>query len=121
MKKISAIDLNKYFDKEIEFSGVVDSVRDLQWVQFIVLRDATGKVQVTIEKSEEKNKEMVELVSSLTTESVIKVSYEHSWRNRSTSSFSRVCFHFFRYIVHSLFLVPHQFHKNQQESYYTEI
>lgn len=73
MKKISAIDLNKYFDKEIEFSGVVDSVRDLQWVQFIVLRDATGKVQVTIEKSEEKNKEMVELVSSLTTESVIKV------------------------------------------------
>ena len=73
MKKISAIDLNKYFDKEIEFSGVVDSVRDLQWVQFIVLRDATGKVQVTIEKSEEKNKEMVSLVSSLTTESVIKV------------------------------------------------
>ena len=73
MKKISAIDLNKYFDKEIEFSGVVDSVRDLQWVQFIVLRDATGKVQATIEKSEEKNKEMVSLVSSLTTESVIKV------------------------------------------------
>jgi aspartyl-tRNA synthetase len=74
MKKINANELNKYFDQNIEFSGVIDTVRDLQWVQFIVLRDSTGKVQVTIEKSEEKNKSMVELVSKLTPESVIKVS-----------------------------------------------
>lgn len=74
MKKINACELKNYFDQNIEFSGFVDSVRDLQWVQFIILRDSTGKVQVTIEKSEEKNKDMVELVSKLTPESVIKVS-----------------------------------------------
>lgn len=74
MKKINACELKNYFDQNIEFSGFVDSVRDLQWVQFIILRDSTGKVQVTIEKSEGKNKDMVELVSKLTPESVIKVS-----------------------------------------------
>ncbi len=58
-------ELYKYFDKEVTLSGFVEKVRNLQWVQFIVLRDATGKVQITIEKSEEKNKELVELVDNL--------------------------------------------------------
>ena len=72
--KIFAKDLKKYYGKKIEFSGFVDNIRDLQWVQFVILRDSTGKVQVTIEKSEEKNKEMVELISSLPLESTVKVS-----------------------------------------------
>lgn len=74
MKKIDAKDLHKYYGKQIEFSGFVDNIRDLQWVQFVILRDSTGKVQVTIEKSEEKNKEMVELISNLPLESTVKVS-----------------------------------------------
>ena len=73
MKKIYAKNLKDYLGKEIEFSGFVDSIRDLQWVQFIILKDSTGKLQVTIEKSEEKNKEMVELISNLTVESTAKV------------------------------------------------
>ncbi len=73
MKKIYVKDLNKHFGEEVEFSGFVDNIRDLQWVQFIILRDSTGKVQVTIEKSEEKNKEMVEIISNLPLESTIKV------------------------------------------------
>ena len=73
MKKINVNELKNYFGQEIEFSGFVDNIRDLQWVQFIILRDETGKVQVTIEKSEEKNKEMVELISSLPLESTVKV------------------------------------------------
>lgn len=73
MKKIYANELKNYFGKEIEFSGFVDNIRDLQWVQFVILRDSTGKVQVTIEKSEEKNKEMVELISSLPLESTVKI------------------------------------------------
>ena len=73
MNKIYAKDLEKYYGKEIEFSGFVDNIRDLQWVQFVILRDSTGKVQVTIEKSEEKNKEMVELISELPLESTVKV------------------------------------------------
>ena len=73
LKKINANELKNYFGKEIEFSGFVDTIRDKKWVQFVILRDATGTVQMTIEKSDEKNKEMVELVSSLPVESTIKV------------------------------------------------
>ena len=71
--KIYAKELNKHYGEKIEFSGFVDNIRDLQWVQFVILRDSTGKLQVTIEKSEEKNKEMVELISSLPLESTVKV------------------------------------------------
>lgn len=73
MKKINISELSNYYNQEVEISGFVDNVRNLQWVQFIILRDRTGKVQITIEKSEEKNKEMVELVDNLTLESTIKV------------------------------------------------
>ena len=71
--KIFAKDLSNYYGEKIEFSAFVDNIRDLQWVQFVILRDSTGKVQVTIEKSEEKNKDMVELISSLPLESTVKV------------------------------------------------
>lgn len=73
MKRINISELSNYYNQEVEISGFVDNVRNLQWVQFIILRDRTGKVQITIEKSEEKNKEMVELVDNLTLESTIKV------------------------------------------------
>ena len=71
MKKININELKNYFDKEIEISGFVDNIRNLQWVQFIILRDSTGKVQVTIEKSEEANKDMVEIINSLPIESTV--------------------------------------------------
>ena len=73
MNKIFFKDLENYYDKEIELSGFVENIRNIKWVQFLVLRHSTDKVQVTIEKSEEKNKEMVELVNTLTAESTIKV------------------------------------------------
>ena len=66
-------ELNKHFDEEVVISGFVDEIRNLKWVQFIVLRDETGKVQITIEKSEEANKELVEIVDNLTVESTLKV------------------------------------------------
>ena len=73
MKNIKINELNNYFDQEIEISGFVENIRNMTWVQFIVIRDTTGKVQITIEKSEEKNKELVEIVNELTVESTIKV------------------------------------------------
>ena len=73
MKKIYVNELENYLDKEITFSGFIDVVRDKKWVQFIILRDSTGKVQATVEKSDENNKEMVELVSTLTKDSVVKI------------------------------------------------
>ena len=73
MNKVYVNELKNNIGKEITYSGFVDTVRDKKWVQFLILRDSTGKVQATIEKSEEKNTEMVNLVSSVTKDSVIKV------------------------------------------------
>lgn len=73
MKKIWLKELKEYADKEIEISGFVDSIRNLQWVIFMILRDGSGKIQVTIEKSEEANAEMVKLFDTLTLESTVKV------------------------------------------------
>ena len=66
-------DLDKYIDQEIEIQGFVDNIRNLQWVQFLIIRDNTSKLQVTIEKSEEQNKELVEIVNNLNIESTIKI------------------------------------------------
>ncbi len=72
MNKIYFKDLNEHIGKEIIIEGFVDSIRDLQYVQFIVIRDTTGKVQVTIEKNDT-NKKLNKIVSELTCESTIKV------------------------------------------------
>lgn len=69
--KINFKDLNKHYNEEIELQGFIESIRDLQYVQFIVLKDKTGKVQVTIEK--ENNDELVKIVSNLTVESTVKI------------------------------------------------
>jgi aspartyl-tRNA synthetase len=66
-------ELKKHFNEEVEISGFVENIRDLQWVQFVILRDRTGKVQITIEKSVEENKELVEIISNLTLESTIEL------------------------------------------------
>ena len=73
MKSISINKLNEHFDEEVVISGFVDNIRNLQWVQFVIIRDDTSKVQVTIEKSEEQNKEMVELIENLPLESTVKI------------------------------------------------
>ena len=72
MKKIYFKNLEEYFKQKITIEGFVDNIRDLQYVQFLIVRDTTGKVQVTIEKNEENN-ELNEIVSNLTTESTVKI------------------------------------------------
>ena len=73
LKKINANELKKYDGKEITFSGFVDAIRDKKWVMFVILRDATGKVQMTIEKSDENNQKLLEIMNNVTVESTIKV------------------------------------------------
>ena len=73
MNKVYVNELNKFKNKEIVFSGFVDTIRDKKWVMFVILRDSTGKVQMTLEKSEESNKEMLDIMSSVTHDSVIKI------------------------------------------------
>ena len=72
MKEIYFKNLKEYLGKEICIEGFVDNIRNLQYVQFLVLRDSTGKVQVTIEKNEE-NIKLNEIVNELTCESTVKV------------------------------------------------
>lgn len=67
------IDFKENIGKKVTISGFAEKVRNLQWVQFIVLRCEGKRIQITIEKSEEKNKEMVEIVNNLTNESTICV------------------------------------------------
>lgn len=71
MQKLYFKDLANYFNQEIEISGFVDKIRDLQYVQFLIIRDSSAKVQVTIEKNDE-NKTLNDIVSSLTKESTIR-------------------------------------------------
>ncbi len=59
-------------NSKVTVNGFVDKIRNLQYVQFVILRDTTGKVQITIEKNEE-NKELVEIIDNLKEESTIKV------------------------------------------------
>jgi len=74
MKKVFVNELENYSEKEVSISGFVDVVRDKKWVMFVILKDSTGKVQVTLEKSEEKNNEMIETFAKITKDSVVKVS-----------------------------------------------
>ena len=73
MQKIYMNELPKYLNQEITIEGFVDNIRDLQWVAFLIIRDSFGKVQVTIEKSEEKNQPLIELIHELTLESTVKI------------------------------------------------
>ena len=52
MKRIYINELENYYNEEVEIQGFVENIRNLQWVVFVIIRDNTGKVQVTIEKSE---------------------------------------------------------------------
>ena len=73
MKKIYVNELAKHIGEEITFSGFVDAIRDKKWVMFVILRDSTGKIQMTIEKSEEANTKLLEIMSNVTVESTINV------------------------------------------------
>ena len=71
--KINVDELKEYVGQEIVFHGFVDAIRDKKWVMFVILRDNTGKVQMTIEKSEEKNKELLDIMLHTTVESTVKI------------------------------------------------
>ena len=71
MNKLYINELEKYIDSEITIGGFIDNIRNLQYVEFIILKDSTGKVQITIEK--EGNEELVKSIENLTLESTVKV------------------------------------------------
>lgn len=72
MKKIYFKNLNEYLEQEITIEGFVDNIRILQYVDFLIIRDTTGKVQVTIEKNTT-NESLTKIVSTITPESTVKI------------------------------------------------
>lgn len=72
MKKIYFKNLNEYLEQEITIEGFVDNVRILQYVDFLIIRDTTGKIQVTIEKNTS-NEFLTKIVSTITPESTVKI------------------------------------------------
>ena len=72
MKKINFSELKNYFGQEIELHGFVEKVRDLQYVQFLILKDKYGSVQVTLEK-DGSLEELNNIVSNLKVDSTVKV------------------------------------------------
>ena len=57
---------------KVEFQGWIENLRDKKNMQFIVIRDLSGKVQVTVIKAE--NPEIAEVFSHATLESTVKIS-----------------------------------------------
>lgn len=60
--------------EKFRIAGFVENLRNKRTMAFLVIRDVTGKVQVTLEK--EKNPELAALVDTLTVQSVVTVEGE---------------------------------------------
>ena len=71
MERVYVADALKKTGETVTVRGFVDNLRDSKYMTFIVLKDITGKVQITIEK--EKHPEWEELLAGLTGDSVISV------------------------------------------------
>lgn len=64
-------DIMQNLDKEVLLRGFVENFRDGKSMAFIVLKDITGKIQITIEK--EKHPELLDTLLAVTPDSVISV------------------------------------------------
>ena len=71
-EKLYINEVKNHAGQSIEIKGFVHNVRDLKKVQFIILRDKTGLLQLFISKDEAHEK-LNTLVSSLSKESVVSV------------------------------------------------
>ena len=56
---------------KVEFQGFIENLRDKKNMQFVVIRDLSGKIQITVVKSE--HPEIAEIFSHATLESTVKV------------------------------------------------
>ena len=71
MERVYAADVKLHIGKEIKVQGFVENLRNGAAMAFIVLKDISGKVQITVEK--EKLPALVPVIDSLTPDSVITV------------------------------------------------
>ena len=71
MERTLIQDLRSHIGKEVMIKGWLQKLRDQKKMQFLVVRDHTGAVQVVFEKAQ--NEELAAKISTLTTESAILV------------------------------------------------
>ena len=71
MERVYIGNVMQNLDTEILLQGFVETFRDSKAMAFIVLKDITGKVQVTVEKAD--HPELAEVLSQITPDSVITV------------------------------------------------
>ena len=71
MERIYIENVKDYADQEVSLAGFVDNYRDGKAMAFMVLKDITGRVQVTIEK--ELHPDWEEMLSQITPDSVVRV------------------------------------------------
>ena len=71
MKTISEIIKKK--NGIFEFEAFLDTVRDKKWVMFVILRDATGEIQLTVDKGIEEQVKFVDIINGFTKDSVLRI------------------------------------------------
>lgn len=71
MNRTYIADAIKSYGQQVLVQGFVDNFRDSKHMAFIVLKDITGKIQITIEK--ESHPDLLDVLSRLTNDSVISV------------------------------------------------
>ena len=71
MERLYINQIKDHLDTEIKLQGFVENFRNGKAMAFIVLKDITGKVQITIEK--EKHPELEDVLAQTTPDSVITV------------------------------------------------
>ena len=64
-------DIPQKKDQKVEICGFVEKFRDQKSVQFIIIRDITGAVQVTVDKATQEA--LLETTQKLTTHSFVRV------------------------------------------------
>jgi aspartyl-tRNA synthetase len=70
-RKFRIQDLVNLVDQSVTIYGWVDTIRDQKSVQFVIIRDETGKVQVVHDRQE--NPDLAEVIGQLSTDSVVEV------------------------------------------------
>ena len=71
MERLYIGKVKNYLDTEVKLQGFVDTFRDSKAMTFIVLKDITGKVQITLEKAD--HPELLNLLQQITPDSVLTV------------------------------------------------
>ncbi|MEN6434909.1 MAG: aspartate--tRNA(Asn) ligase [Anaerolineaceae bacterium] len=71
MERTSVADLKNKVGQKVKLQGFMQTLRDQKKMQFIILRDLTGLVQIALWK--QANPELAEKISKLTTETAISI------------------------------------------------